>query len=223
MRLATRISLLALALGIASTLAFAQGGGMGQNRRGGDDSDRIGQFQGGTPADQQLWTATFKGQLDQVKAAIAQGADVNFRGKGGTTPLVVAARNGYFDIAKYLVEQGAQIDKRDNVREKSALLAAAFKGHYDIAEFLIEHGADVNAQAVNGWTPLHDAAFIGDFKTVKMLIDHGARLDIRNNNNAIALQTAEQGRIQAPQHGLTQATPEEYQQVIDYIKSHMKQ
>ena len=200
----------------------AQYGGMGRNRRGGDDSGNIGQFQGGSAADKQLWMASFNGQLDEVKAALAQGADANFRGKGGVTPLVAAARNGYLDIVKYLVEHGAEVDKRDNVREKSALLAAAFKAHYDVAQYLIEHGADVNAQAVNGWTPLHDAAFVGDFKTVKMLVDHGARLDILNKNGRNALETAEQGRIQAPAHHNSTATPEDYQRTIEYIKSHMK-
>ncbi|MBA3916128.1 MAG: ankyrin repeat domain-containing protein [Acidobacteriales bacterium] len=218
----TRYLVLLSVMGL-TTLLSAQGGRMGQGQRGGDDSGKIGQFQGGSEADRQLWMATFNGQLDQVKSAIAQGADVNFRGKGGVSPIVVAARNGYLEIVQYLVEHGATIDQRDNVREKSALLAAAFKGHSDISAYLIEHGADVNAQAVNGWTPLHDAAFIGDFKTVKMLVDHGARLDIKNQNGRTALQTAEQGRIQAPQHNLTQATPQDYQQTIDYIKSHMKQ
>lgn len=224
MRLTNQCSVVVLiTLLLTGGTGFAQNRRMGRNGQMGDDSGSIGQFHAGTPSDQQLWMAAFNGQMDQVRAALDQGADVNFRGKGNVTPLVAAARNGHFDVIKYLVEHGADINKRDNVREKSALLAAAFKGHYDIAEYLIEHGADINAQGVNGWTPLHDAAFVGNFRTVKLLVDHGARLDVPNNAGKTALEMAELGRVHGPRQGVSTASPEEYQQTIDYLQSHMKQ
>jgi len=185
--------------------------------------EREGKFHGGSEADHQLWYAAYDGHTDQVISAVEQGADVNFRGKGNYSSIVIAARNGHLDIVRYLVEHGARVDQRDNNRRKSALLAAAFKGHYDVVEYVVNHGAELNVQAVNGWTPLHDAAYIGDFPIVRLLVDRGARLDLKNERHETALQTAERGQYDAVRRRQTNATPEQYRQVIAYIRSHQKE
>jgi ankyrin repeat protein len=184
--------------------------------------EREGRFPGGSAADHQLWYAAYDGRTDEVISAIEQGADVNYKGKGHFSPIVIAARNGHLDIVRYLVEHGARIDQRDNNRKKSALLAAAFKGHFDCVQYLVEHGANLNVQAVNGWTPLHDAAYIGNFPIVKLLVDSGARLDLRNERHETPLQTAQRGQYDAVRRGQTAATPEEYRQVIDYVRQHQR-
>lgn len=184
--------------------------------------EREGKFHGGSEADHQLWYAAYDGKTDEVRSAIQHGADVNFRGKGNFSPIVIAARNGHLDIVRYLVEHGARVDQRDNNRKKSALLAAAFKGHYDVVQYVVEKGADLDVQAVNGWTPLHDAAYIGNFPIVKLLVDRGARLDLKNERDETALQTAERGQYDAVRRHQTNASPEEYRQVIEYIRSHQR-
>ncbi|MBZ5600561.1 MAG: ankyrin repeat domain-containing protein [Acidobacteriia bacterium] len=192
------------------TTAFAQGRG----QKGG--------FGGASGPDGQLWQAAFDGNLEGVKAALAQGASVNAKGRGGFSALLAASRNGSLEVVRYLVEHGAEVDERNNARDKTPLLAAAFDGHYDIAEYLIEHGANINVQAVNGWTPLHDAAYIGNFQIVKLLVDHGANLSLRNERHETARETAERGQHDAVRRGQTHASPEEYKQTIEYIRSHEK-
>jgi ankyrin repeat protein len=182
-----------------------------------------GRWQGNpSEVNKQLWMGAYYGHLDQVQSALAQGANPNFKGKGGFTPIVIAARNGYLEIVQYLMDHGAEMDKRDNSRKKSALLAAAFKSQNEVAEYLLAHGADINAQAINGFTPLHDAAWVGDYQLVKLLVERGARTDIKNNDGQTALECAEIGRGRAPEHGRTNATPEDYQQTIDYLKAHTR-
>ena len=214
MRLAKYFSVLALAGALlGGTVVMAQTEKMAAE----------GRWQGNpSEENKQLWMGSYYGHLDQVKSALEQGANPNFKGKGGFTPIVIAARNGYLDIVQYLLDHGAEMDKRDNSRKKSALLAAAFKSQNQVAEYLMTHGADINAQAINGFTPLHDAAWVGDYQLVKMLVEHGARTDIRNNDGQTALQCAEIGRGRAPEHGRTNATPEDYQQTIDYLKAHTR-
>jgi len=52
--------------------------------------------------------AARQGQLEAVKALMEAGADVNQRGAGDpVTPLLIATMNGHFDLAKYLVDHGA--------------------------------------------------------------------------------------------------------------------
>jgi ankyrin repeat protein len=172
--------------------------------------------------DNQVWQGAWDGNVEQVRSAVDKGANVNVRGKGGWAPLLVAARNGHFDVVQYLVEHGADIEQSDNSRDKTPLLAAAFKGHYDIVKYLVDKGAKVNVQAINGWTPLHDAAYVGSVDVVKYLVDHGADLSIRNKDGQTALEAAEFAvKTQNPiRHGRTTASPQDYQEVISYLKSH---
>jgi len=172
--------------------------------------------------DRRLWQGAWDGDMEEVRFAVEHGANVNMRGKGGFAPLLVAARNGHLDVVQYLVEHGADIEQSDNSRDKTPLLAAAFKGHYDIVRYLVEKGAKINVQAINGWTPLHDAAYVGALDIVTYLVEHGADVHIRNKDGQTALQTVQMAiRTQNPvRHNRTQATPQDYQAVASYLKSH---
>jgi ankyrin repeat protein len=167
-----------------------------------------------------LWQAAASGDLGEVKSAIEHGADVNFRGPGGFNALNAAARNGHLEVIQYLVEHGASIDQNDNQKHKTALLAASFQRHFDIVQYLVEKGANVNAQSVNGFTPLHDAAYVGNLQIVQFLVEHGADVHIRNGGNLTPLETARRGSTRAAADGRTDATPEDYEKVIEYLKAH---
>ena len=40
------------------------------------------------------------------------GANINIEGKFGETPLIDASKSGYINIMKYLVEHGADVNKK---------------------------------------------------------------------------------------------------------------
>lgn len=135
---------------------------------------------GGTSA---LMWAVNENQLDVMRLLIAHGADVNkvsrfvapdngrgfegspLRGRqkeekgavqgatGEFTPLLFAAREGFIDAAKLLVEAGANVDAVA-ADGKDALGMAIFNGHYDFASFMIESGATVDKADARGFTPL---------------------------------------------------------------------
>ena len=52
--------------------------------------------------------------LDDVKSFIAKGVDINADDGYGNTPLILAAQNGNYAIAKYLIDNGADIDAQNN-------------------------------------------------------------------------------------------------------------
>lgn len=55
------------------------------------------------------WAITF-GKLEMTYILIAGGADVNAFGMAGRdTPLIIAASHGYEEIAKKLIEAGADV------------------------------------------------------------------------------------------------------------------
>ncbi|MDH4064296.1 MAG: ankyrin repeat domain-containing protein [Acidobacteriota bacterium] len=76
-------------------------------------------------------------------------------GQGGFTPLLFAARDGYVESVRALLEAGADINRAADSDKNSPLLVALINGHFDLAAELVERGADVNWTADNGVTPLY--------------------------------------------------------------------
>ena len=77
---------------------------------------------------------------------------------GGLTPLHLAARQGYTDVANALLDAGADIDQRTTGDQSTPLVIAIVNGRFDLAKQLIDRGANSNlAQANNGVTPLYAA------------------------------------------------------------------
>jgi ankyrin repeat protein len=83
---------------------FGGGGGKPGIDRGYFYNELIG-TQGGHSA---LILAARSGFADAVKILVAAGADVNQNSVGDkTSPMLIAAINGHFDVAKWLLDQGA--------------------------------------------------------------------------------------------------------------------
>ena len=97
----------------------------------------------------------------------------NFRmARGGSTPLLFAARNGDVETAKVLVEAGAKVND-PAASGASALVVAAHSAHSPLAIYLLDQGADPNA-ADAGYTALHAAVLRSQIELVDALLDHGA-------------------------------------------------
>ncbi len=73
---------------------------------------------------------------------------------------------------------------------ESSLLHSVFTIHngLNIVRHLIAHGADVNAQDINGDTPLH--YYPNNTRACRLLIESGADIDIQNNNERTPLHRA---------------------------------
>ena len=61
-----------------------------------------------------LHKACQEGNIKAVKQFLAEGADVNARGKEGYTPLHDAAEYGHKEIAELLIAKGADVNAKDN-------------------------------------------------------------------------------------------------------------
>ena len=132
---------------------------------------------GGTSS---LMWAVSENHHDAVRTLIAAGADVNARsnyvaaangrgfegrtpvGKaekveefasGWLTPVMLAAREGYTDVARLLIDAGAEVNARAG-DGKTALALATFNGNYDVASLLVDRKADVNLADAQRFTPL---------------------------------------------------------------------
>jgi len=87
----------------------------------------------------------------------------------GWTPLHWAARNGRIEIARLLLQNGADVNAKENYGN-TPLHWAAILGHVDNLHLLVENGADLEAQSNNGIRALHRAAIHGHLPFIQDLI-----------------------------------------------------
>ena len=97
--------------------------------------------------------------------------------RGGSTPLLFAARSGDAESAKLLLSKGA--DANDALPDgTSALTLAAHSGQRDVALALLDKGANPNDLGI-GYTALHAAILRSDLALVKALLARGADPNLR--------------------------------------------
>jgi ankyrin repeat protein len=77
--------------------------------------------------------------------------------QGGLTPLMLAARQGYADTVRALLDAGADINQAGAGDKTAPLTIATINGHFDLARYLVDHGADPKHASENGATPLYAA------------------------------------------------------------------
>lgn len=140
--------------------------------------------------DQLLWKAALKGKgnVDLVKQALDQGANVNVQ-KGGWTILMRVVGEGHLEIAEILLAHTADPNMK-GFRGETALTIAAEHGHTAIVKTLLAKGASVNAKTEHGDTALHYAAEFGHRDVVRVLLDAGADIKQIDQDGETALDIA---------------------------------
>jgi ankyrin repeat protein len=144
-----------------------------------------------------LHYAAYGGSLEfAIRLVLELNAPLNARNIKSQTPLWIACLGGTFDIAKFLIEQGADVSIASNhgVTPLHSLSAFQEKHTLEIASLLINHGADVNAQATGGLTPLHYAVrgsmAIREEPTVAILLSHDSNPLINDDDGETPIEAA---------------------------------
>ena len=118
-------------------------------------------------------------KTETIAVLLELGARSNERFKlnGTRTPLYEACLKGRSDVARLLVEHGA--DPFWHSSHGSILHAAAQGGIDWLVRDILEGGGDVNERDDEGETPLHEAAYGGQVSVCQLLIERGADVNAR--------------------------------------------
>jgi hypothetical protein len=86
-----------------------------------------------------------------VKLLLNKGYDINFE-TGGTTPLSGASNRGHEEMVRFLISNGADLNRKDGISGESPLMSAAEMGQLGSVKVLLSSGANPCATDKEGHT-----------------------------------------------------------------------
>lgn len=121
-----------------------------------------------------------------IKLLMARGAEPKPKTGGGFRPLLSeACASGNIAIARYAIDQGADINRRDR-QGGTALHDAAFEGQIKCVQLLLNHGADTAVRDNAGRTALRACMVRGDYQIIQLLMTARGQLpDVDTANDLL--------------------------------------
>lgn len=132
--------------------------------------------------------ASINGFKNSVQALLNLGCDPNIKHRYGMTPLHWASQCSYPEIAKLLLDSGANILLDDE--EWNPLHWAAFSNCTEIIILLKD--INIESKQKDRMTPLHIASMNGCLEACHTLIDSGANINARDRSKLTPLMWATQ-------------------------------
>ncbi len=136
-----------------------------------------------------IYEAAVAGDLEQVQAIVARHPEaVNEKDEYGFTALHGLAEEEHYDIVRFLIEHGADV----NAQNEDGITPLHLAAWPEMAGLLIASGADLEARSNEGDTPLIVmAAEAESEEMMEALLEAGADVNARNNYGQSAYDIAE--------------------------------
>lgn len=158
----------------------------------------IGGFDDSTALNRNITNFAYHSKQDRLETTrilLDAGADINYADNDGYTPLMCAVHFGCLEVARELVDRGADLSLVHGISGKTLIhLALDMQDQYDLSErgapqytsvdvdelrknmisLLVENGVDINAPQDGGTTPLNHVIVSNDVEMFKFLTARGA-------------------------------------------------
>lgn len=144
---------------------------------------------------------------DTTIMLLKHGANPNFemkKGKSRFSPLHLAIKMHKVNIAKAMIDAGADLEATDEYGTKPLHLSAT-ENQNDIAKYILAKGGKIDTRDNKNRTALHWASFFGYMDVVKTLVKNGADINAKSVEGYTPLHAAEM---------------KDNKMVAEFIKSH---
>uniref|UniRef100_UPI0007E42B7F ankyrin repeat domain-containing protein n=1 Tax=Orientia tsutsugamushi TaxID=784 RepID=UPI0007E42B7F len=125
----------------------------------------------------------------QLRARLLYASARNIFSSTNKHPLPYAAKKGYIDVVKHLIDHGINVNTQ-NQWNNTALHFASHSGNTDMVKLLLNNNANPNLQDVNGNTSLHFATAHRHIDIIRLLLNHEADVNLLSRFGETALEIA---------------------------------
>ena len=130
-----------------------------------------------------------RGTVTEAKVLLKSDSQIfNTTNAEGFSPLTLACYKGNNEVAKFLIDNGSDINKQSPMG--TPLMAAVVKGNLEISKFLLDKKADPNLADANQTTALIYAVQFKNIDITKLLLEYKADVSHKDNNGKTAFEYA---------------------------------
>lgn len=131
-------------------------------------------------SDDAFCESVISGHMDIFQKYISAGFLSSARNSKGIPVLCLAIRNNRLDIARSLIDIGADINAVSDDRHNTAIMDGASDGNLEAVKLLANEGAELECQSKNGQTALILAVGHGDIEVSNYLLAVGANYEVKD-------------------------------------------
>jgi ankyrin repeat protein len=131
-------------------------------------------------------------EIKRIQALLKESPDLINPSDGSVAPLLKAVESNRLLVAKFLLDNGADVNSGGR-NQRSPITLAAEQGYKEMIELLLSHGADVNdnhTSYVDRHAPLHLSAQRGYKGIAEVLLAHKADVNIKTKSGLTPLHLA---------------------------------
>jgi len=123
----------------------------------------------GTP----LHAAAINENKEIVNLLLSAGVNIETGNFLKDSPLLTCIEKGKYEMAKYLIENGADVNKKGCQNRHSFSKLILFSWDISFAKYLLQKGCDINQTAIDKQSLLSDAASSNNEEALKFLLTNG--------------------------------------------------
>lgn len=124
-----------------------------------------------SPADERYLAAAAAGDLDGVRAALADGADKDALDREEASAVLAAARGRHYDVVRLLIAEGVDIDAQDQTCF-NPFIHGCIHDDLELVRIMVEAGTDLKRLTRFGGNGLTPAAEKGHLEIVRYLLEN---------------------------------------------------